>query len=146
MRPGITQLTVMPSRATSRDSVFDQPTSESLSALEIPRFGIGATTPELVFVMMRPQPRARMRSNSSTSAASASKSARADGEEDEGADQQLPKLEQDEQVATREIKSARKETKPPRRYSDASLLAAMWTLPNCLASLSAFWDQTPVTR
>jgi DNA topoisomerase-3 len=62
-----------------------------------------------------------------TSAASASKSARADGEEDEGADQQLPKLEQDEQVATREIKSARKETKPPRRYSDASLLGAMET-------------------
>ncbi len=62
-----------------------------------------------------------------TSAASASKSARADGEEDEGADQQLPKLEQGEQVATREIKSARKETKPPRRYSDASLLGAMET-------------------
>ena len=63
-----------------------------------------------------------------TSAASASKtSARADGEEDEGADQQLPKLDKGEQVMTREIKSARKETKPPRRYSDASLLGAMET-------------------
>ena len=63
-----------------------------------------------------------------TSAASASKTtARAEGEEDEGADQQLPKLDKGEQVSTREIKSARKETKPPRRYSDASLLGAMET-------------------
>jgi DNA topoisomerase-3 len=63
-----------------------------------------------------------------TSAASAAKTtARGEGEEDEGADQQLPKLEQGEQVQTREIKSARKETKPPRRYSDASLLGAMET-------------------
>ncbi len=62
------------------------------------------------------------------SAASAAKtSARVDGEEDEGTDQQLPKLERGEQVATREIESARKETKPPRRYSDASLLGAMET-------------------
>ena len=49
------------------------------------------------------------------------------GEEDEGADQQLPRLEQGEQVQTRQIESARKETKPPRRYSDASLLGAMET-------------------
>ena len=49
------------------------------------------------------------------------------GEEDEGANQQLPRLEQGEDVETREIKSARKETKPPRRYSDASLLGAMET-------------------
>jgi DNA topoisomerase-3 len=49
------------------------------------------------------------------------------GDEDEGANQQLPRLERDEQVQTREIKSARKETKPPRRYSDASLLGAMET-------------------
>jgi DNA topoisomerase-3 len=49
------------------------------------------------------------------------------GEEDEGSDQQLPRLVQDEQVETREIESARKETKPPRRYSDASLLGAMET-------------------
>jgi DNA topoisomerase-3 len=49
------------------------------------------------------------------------------GEEDEGADQQLPKLEADEIVETTKIASERKETKPPRRYSDASLLGAMET-------------------
>ena len=49
------------------------------------------------------------------------------GEEDEGTDQQLPRLQQGEDVETREIESARKETKPPRRYSDASLLGAMET-------------------
>jgi DNA topoisomerase III len=49
------------------------------------------------------------------------------GEEDEATDQQLPRLFEDEQVQTREIESARKETKPPRRYSDASLLGAMET-------------------
>ncbi len=48
-------------------------------------------------------------------------------EEDEGTDQQLPRLEQDETVDVREIKSLAKETKPPRRYSDASLLGAMET-------------------
>jgi DNA topoisomerase-3 len=49
------------------------------------------------------------------------------GDEDEGRDQQLPKLERDESVDTREVESAEKETKPPRRYSDASLLGAMET-------------------
>ncbi len=50
------------------------------------------------------------------------------GEEDEDTDQQqLPRLIEDEQVQTREIKSLAKETKPPRRYSDASLLGAMET-------------------
>jgi DNA topoisomerase III len=49
------------------------------------------------------------------------------GEEDEGKNQQLPRLEQGEEVETREIESSRKETKPPRRYSDASLLGAMET-------------------
>ena len=48
-------------------------------------------------------------------------------EEDEGRDQQLPKLEKGEQVDTREVASDEKETKPPRRYSDASLLGAMET-------------------
>ncbi len=48
-------------------------------------------------------------------------------EEDEGADQQLPKLERGERVQTLEVASERKETKPPRRYSDASLLGAMET-------------------
>src|SRR5205085_4946521 len=46
---------------------------------------------------------------------------------DEGREQHLPKLEQGETVATREVAFEEKETKPPRRYSDASLLAAMET-------------------
>jgi DNA topoisomerase III len=52
---------------------------------------------------------------------------KADSEEDEETDQQLPRLIQDEQVQTRKVESLRKETKPPRRYSDASLLGAMET-------------------
>jgi DNA topoisomerase-3 len=52
---------------------------------------------------------------------------KAEAEEDEETDQQLPRLIQDEQVQTRKIESLRKETKPPRRYSDASLLGAMET-------------------
>jgi DNA topoisomerase-3 len=53
--------------------------------------------------------------------------AKSAAEEDEGADQQLPKLLEGEHVQTLEIASERKETKPPRRYSDASLLGAMET-------------------
>jgi DNA topoisomerase-3 len=49
------------------------------------------------------------------------------GEEDSGGDQRLPKLEQSEQVDTRAVDSLRKETQPPRRFSDASLLGAMET-------------------
>jgi DNA topoisomerase-3 len=49
------------------------------------------------------------------------------GEDDEALDQQLPRLVQDETVRTREVQSLRRETKPPRRYSDASLLGAMET-------------------
>jgi DNA topoisomerase-3 len=49
------------------------------------------------------------------------------GDEDEGAEQQLPKLEKGERAETREISFTEKETQPPRRYSDASLLAAMET-------------------
>jgi DNA topoisomerase-3 len=48
-------------------------------------------------------------------------------EEDEGTDQTLPKLDQGEAVDTRAVDAEEKETKPPRRYSDASLLAAMET-------------------
>jgi len=48
-------------------------------------------------------------------------------EDDEDADQQLPRLLEGEDVQTSSIDSARKETKPPRRYSDASLLGAMET-------------------
>ena len=48
-------------------------------------------------------------------------------DDDSGGDQMLPKLEQGEQVETRSVESLRKETKPPRRFTDASLLAAMET-------------------
>jgi DNA topoisomerase-3 len=53
--------------------------------------------------------------------------AEARGDEEEETEQQLPRLLADEQVQTRKIESVRKETKPPRRYSDASLLGAMET-------------------
>ena len=53
--------------------------------------------------------------------------AKAESDEDEETDQQLPRLVQDERVQTRKIESLRRETKPPRRYSDASLLGAMET-------------------
>jgi len=52
---------------------------------------------------------------------------RAPAEDDDGGDQQLPKLSQGEPVRTLGIESLEKETKPPRRYSDASLLGAMET-------------------
>ncbi|HEX4692196.1 MAG TPA: DNA topoisomerase 3 [Solirubrobacteraceae bacterium] len=52
---------------------------------------------------------------------------RSEGDDDEGADQQLPKLERGENVRTLEVESLARETKPPRRYSDASLLGAMET-------------------
>src|SRR3954466_5123313 len=48
-------------------------------------------------------------------------------DEDEGADQQLPRLERGEQASVRAAESLEKETKPPRRYTDASLLGAMET-------------------
>ena len=49
------------------------------------------------------------------------------GEEDEGREQQLPKLEHGERAGVAEITSEEKETKPPRRYTEGSLLAAMET-------------------
>ena len=49
------------------------------------------------------------------------------GEDDSGGDQLLPKLEQGESVETLSVESMRKETQPPRRFSDASLLGAMET-------------------
>jgi len=48
-------------------------------------------------------------------------------QEDEGRDQTLPKLVKGEEAAVREVESLEKETKPPRRFSDASLLGAMET-------------------
>jgi DNA topoisomerase-3 len=49
------------------------------------------------------------------------------GEDDSGGDQLLPKLEQGETVQTLDVESLRKETQPPRRFTDASLLGAMET-------------------
>src|SRR5258708_17718455 len=60
MRPGRMMFAVIPSRATSRASVLDQPTSERRRELERPRFGIGATTPEEVLVIILPHARAFM--------------------------------------------------------------------------------------
>ena len=48
-------------------------------------------------------------------------------EDDSGGDQLLPRLEQGETVDTRAVESMRKETQPPRRFTDASLLGAMET-------------------
>ncbi len=48
-------------------------------------------------------------------------------DDDEGREQQLPKLQRDEAVSVLEISSEEKETKPPRRYTEGALLAAMET-------------------
>src|SRR5829696_3337359 len=48
-------------------------------------------------------------------------------EDDSGGDQLLPLLEQGEGVQTESVELMRKETQPPRRFSDASLLGAMET-------------------
>jgi DNA topoisomerase III len=48
-------------------------------------------------------------------------------DEDEGREQQLPRLDQGEAVDVKEVGSEEKETKPPRRYTEGSLLAAMET-------------------
>jgi DNA topoisomerase-3 len=48
-------------------------------------------------------------------------------EEDEGREQRLPELERGEQAAVREVASQAKETKPPRRHTERSLLDMMET-------------------
>jgi DNA topoisomerase-3 len=48
-------------------------------------------------------------------------------EDDEGREQQLPVLEQGERAAVREVTTQEKETKPPRRFTDGSLVRAMET-------------------
>ncbi len=48
-------------------------------------------------------------------------------DDDEGREQQLPKLERGEQANVEKIASEEKETKPPRRYTEGALLAAMET-------------------
>jgi DNA topoisomerase III len=63
-------------------------------------------------------------------------------EEDSGGDQLLPRLEQGEGVQTREVEWMRKETQPPRRFSDASLLGAMETAGKEVEDA----ELTPATR
>src|SRR5919201_401993 len=48
-------------------------------------------------------------------------------DDDSGGDQLLPRLELGEPVATLDVRSLAKETQPPRRFTDASLLGAMET-------------------
>jgi DNA topoisomerase III len=73
-------------------------------------------------------------------------------EDDSGGDQLLPKLEQGESVETRRVESLRKETQPPRRFTEASLLAAMETAGKDIDDLElreAMKDSgigTPATR
>jgi DNA topoisomerase-3 len=74
------------------------------------------------------------------------------GDDDEGRDQQLPRLERGESVDTRDAQVLEKVTKPPRRYSDASLLGAMETAGKLVddeAMREAMKDSgigTPATR
>ncbi len=49
------------------------------------------------------------------------------GDDDEGREQQLPRLERGERSAVTGIADEEKETKPPRRFTEGSLLAAMET-------------------
>jgi DNA topoisomerase III len=48
-------------------------------------------------------------------------------DDDEGREQQLPRLDQGEHSAVQEVGSEAKETKPPRRYTDGSLVTLMET-------------------
>jgi DNA topoisomerase-3 len=48
-------------------------------------------------------------------------------DDDEGREQQLPRLERDEAVNVTDVASEEKVTKPPRRYTEGALLAAMET-------------------
>ena len=48
-------------------------------------------------------------------------------DDDEGREQQLPRLEHGERANVKEISSEEKETKPPRRYTEGALLGAMET-------------------
>jgi len=48
-------------------------------------------------------------------------------DEDEGSEQRLPRLEPNEEARVEKVASLAKETKPPQRYSEGRLLAAMET-------------------
>ncbi|SEH12606.1 type IA DNA topoisomerase [Thermoleophilum album] len=75
-----------------------------------------------------------------------------EGDDDSGGDQLLPKLERGEEVETRKVDVLEKETQPPRRYTDASLLAAMETAgreiedPELREALKDSGIGTPATR
>jgi DNA topoisomerase III len=60
-------------------------------------------------------------------AAQEPRGAEASGDEDEPGEAELPRLEQGESAHVLEVEQLAKQTKPPRRYSDASLLGAMET-------------------
>jgi DNA topoisomerase-3 len=60
-------------------------------------------------------------------AAEEPEAAEAPSDEDEVDDDALPRLEQGERSLTLEVEPLAKQTKPPRRYTDASLLGAMET-------------------
>jgi len=75
-----------------------------------------------------------------------------DAGDDSGGDQLLPVLERGESVDTTSVESIRKETQPPRRFTDASLLGAMETAGKDIAEAElreAMKDSgigTPATR
>jgi DNA topoisomerase-3 len=75
-----------------------------------------------------------------------------EGDDEEERDQQLPKLEKGERAAVKKVDADAKETKPPRRYTDASLLGAMETAGKLVdddAMREAMKDSgigTPATR
>src|SRR5579875_2040817 len=58
---------------------------------------------------------------------SADVDARPDGEEDEGSEQRLPKLERGERAAVLKVRTLAKATKPPSAYTEAALVDLMET-------------------
>ena len=56
MRPGATELTVIPFGPSSRDAVFSQPTSPGRTALESASRSIGSLTALDVIAITRPWP------------------------------------------------------------------------------------------
>jgi len=73
-------------------------------------------------------------------------------EDDSGGDQTLPAVQQGEEVETRSVEALEKETQPPRRFTEASLLAAMETAGKDISEVElreAMKDSgigTPATR
>ena len=60
IRPGSTELTVTPSRATSRASVFSAPSSAARCEFDRMSPGIGSRTALEETLTIRPKPRSRM--------------------------------------------------------------------------------------